>query len=100
MYLERLTLTDFRSYIEADFAPAHAGITVVTGSNGAGKTNLIEAVAYLATLRSLRGSPPAAMVRAAETAGAGRGPVAGAGRGPVAGAVAVLRATVRHPGRP
>ena len=80
MYLERLNLTDFRSYTEADFAPAQAGITVVTGANGAGKTNLIEAVAYLATLRSLRGSPPAAMVRADALAGA-----------------AVVRSAVRHP---
>jgi DNA replication and repair protein RecF len=64
MYLEHLTLTDFRSYQDAEFTPAPAGITVVTGPNGAGKTNLIEAVAYLASLRSLRGSPPAALIRA------------------------------------
>ena len=64
MYLERLALTDFRSYTDAEFGPAPSGITVVTGPNGAGKTNLIEAVAYLATLRSLRAAPPAALVRA------------------------------------
>ncbi len=63
MHLEHLSLTDFRSYTDAEFEPAPTGITVVTGANGAGKTNLIEAVAYLSTLRSLRGSPPAAMVR-------------------------------------
>jgi len=63
MHLDHLTLTDFRSYTDAEFEPAAAGITVVTGANGAGKTNLIEAVAYLATLRSLRGAPAAAVIR-------------------------------------
>lgn len=63
MHLETLWLTDFRSYADTEFSPAAGGITVVTGANGAGKTNLIEAIAYLATLRSLRGSPGEAMVR-------------------------------------
>jgi DNA replication and repair protein RecF len=63
MHLERLWLTDFRNYTDAEFAPAPDGITVVTGANGEGKTNLIEAVGYLATLHSLRGSPAEAMVR-------------------------------------
>ncbi|HET9075867.1 MAG TPA: DNA replication/repair protein RecF [Acidimicrobiales bacterium] len=69
MHLQSLTLTDFRSYGSAEFEPAPGGITVVTGSNGAGKTNLIEAVGYLATLKSLRGSPAEAMVRAGSPAG-------------------------------
>ena len=64
MYLENLWLTDFRGYTEAEFAPAASGITVVTGANGEGKTNLVEAIAYLATLKSMRGSPAEAMVRA------------------------------------
>ena len=38
-------------------------MTVVTGENGAGKTSLIEAVGYLSTLRSFRGSPREALVR-------------------------------------
>jgi DNA replication and repair protein RecF len=63
MYLEHLWLTDFRSYPEAEFAPAPEGITVVQGANGEGKTNLLEAIGYLATLRSFRGSPAEAMVR-------------------------------------
>ena len=54
---DHLWLTDFRNYRDAEFSPAAEGITVVSGSNGEGKTNLIEAVGYLATLRSLRGSP-------------------------------------------
>ena len=69
MHLEELSLTDFRSYTDASFEPAASGITVVTGANGAGKTNLIEAVGYLATLRSLRGSPAEAMVRAGSAGG-------------------------------
>jgi DNA replication and repair protein RecF len=82
MYLEHLSLTDFRIYADAELVPAPAGITVVTGANGAGKTNLIEAVAYLASLRSLRGSPPAAMVRADAPTG-----------------MAVVRSRVRHGAR-
>jgi DNA replication and repair protein RecF len=63
VHLEHLWLTDFRSYREAEFTPAPAGITVVQGANGEGKTNLLEAIGYLATLRSFRGSPAEAMVR-------------------------------------
>jgi DNA replication and repair protein RecF len=63
VHLEHLWLTDFRSYREAEFVPAPAGITVVQGANGEGKTNLLEAIGYLATLRSFRGSPAEAMVR-------------------------------------
>ncbi|MCB0962754.1 MAG: AAA family ATPase, partial [Acidimicrobiales bacterium] len=49
MELRRLWLTDFRSYREAEvaFAP---GLTAVVGPNGQGKTNLLEAIGYLATL--------------------------------------------------
>jgi DNA replication and repair protein RecF len=69
MRLDHLWLTDFRNYREAEFSPAAEGITVVSGSNGEGKTNLIEAVGYLATLRSLRGSPAEALVRDGATNG-------------------------------
>lgn len=67
MHIDRLWLTDFRSYHSAEFSPAPAGITVVNGGNGEGKTNLVEAVAYLATLKSFRGSPGEAMVRSGES---------------------------------
>lgn len=62
MRLHSLHLTDFRSYeqVDLDFPD---GLTVITGPNGQGKTNLLEAIAYLATLTSLRGAPAAAMVR-------------------------------------
>lgn len=44
-------------------APAPEGLTVVTGANGQGKTNLLEAIAWLATLSSFRGAPNEALVR-------------------------------------
>jgi DNA replication and repair protein RecF len=62
VYVERLSLTDFRNYISADVEPAPRGITLFQGDNGSGKTNLLEAVAYLATLRSFRGAPGSSMV--------------------------------------
>ena len=80
MQLDRLWLTDFRNYLSAEMAPAPEGLTVIAGSNGAGKTNLLEAIGYLASLRSFRGAPGDALVRV------------GAGR-------AVVRAEVRREGR-
>src|SRR3954464_282323 len=62
MIVSRLELVDFRNYGNAsfDFEP---GTTAVVGDNGQGKTNLAEALAYLATLGSFRGAPPDALVR-------------------------------------
>jgi DNA replication and repair protein RecF len=62
MIVSRLELVDFRNYASAsfDFAP---GTTAVVGLNGQGKTNLAEALAYLATLDSFRGAPLDALVR-------------------------------------
>lgn len=62
MRVDRLWLTDFRSYREADmrFAP---GLTAIVGANGQGKTNLVEALGFLATTSSFRGAPNEAMVR-------------------------------------
>src|SRR5690606_1617175 len=62
MIIERLDLVDFRNYREASFALT-AGTTVVVGDNGQGKTNLAEALAYIATLGSFRGAPGDALVR-------------------------------------
>lgn len=50
----RLTLANFRSYHAAQLALASAGPVVLTGANGAGKTNLIEAISLLAPGRGLR----------------------------------------------
>jgi DNA replication and repair protein RecF len=60
--VRRLWLHDVRSYetAELDLAP---GTTALVGANGQGKTNLVEALAFLATLDSFRGAPTAAMVR-------------------------------------
>jgi DNA replication and repair protein RecF len=63
VHLEHLWLADFRSYREVEFAPAPEGITVVQGANGEGKTNLLEAIGYVSSLRSFRGSSAEAMVR-------------------------------------
>jgi DNA replication and repair protein RecF len=60
--LSRLELRGYRNYEAADLEPA-AGLTVVTGGNGEGKTNLLEAVAWLATMASFRGAPGEALVR-------------------------------------
>ena len=62
MRLRRLWLTDFRGYPSADVT-FDEGLTVVVGPNGHGKTNLLEAVGYLATLASFRGAPTDALIR-------------------------------------
>lgn len=62
MIVERLELTDFRNYRSATFELTE-GVTAVVGNNGQGKTNLAEALAYLATLASFRGAPPDALLR-------------------------------------
>jgi DNA replication and repair protein RecF len=63
--LARLELRGFRNYEAAELVPA-AGLTLVTGGNGEGKTNLLEAVGWLATLSSFRGGPVEALVRDGE----------------------------------
>ena len=62
MYLEHLSLTDFRSYAQVDLTLA-PGVTVLVGSNGLGKTNLVEAIGYLATLSSHRVSQDGPLLR-------------------------------------
>ena len=62
MYLEHLSLTDFRSYAQVDL-PLGPGVTVLVGSNGIGKTNLMEAIGYLATLSSHRVSSDGPLLR-------------------------------------
>jgi DNA replication and repair protein RecF len=62
VHLTRLSLTDFRSYAAADLSLA-PGVTTLLGANGQGKTNLVEAAAYIATLGSHRVSTDAPLVR-------------------------------------
>ncbi len=63
MYVTHLQLTDFRCYqqLSVELRP---GVTVFVGHNGHGKTNLVEAIDYLATLGSHRVSSDAPLVRA------------------------------------
>jgi DNA replication and repair protein RecF len=53
-FIQRLTLTNFRSYHAAQILLDRAGPVVLTGANGVGKTNLIEAISLLAPGRGLR----------------------------------------------
>jgi DNA replication and repair protein RecF len=62
VWVRRLELVDFRNYesVAVDLGP---GVTAVVGANGQGKSNLVEAIAYLPTRESFRGAPPGALVR-------------------------------------
>lgn len=62
MIVEHLSLVDFRNYAKAELA-LNKGANVFVGRNGQGKTNLAEAIAYLATLGSHRVSQDAPLVR-------------------------------------
>ena len=62
MALARLVLTDFRNHRDALLAPA-PGLVVLTGENGAGKTNVLEAVSLLSPGRGLRGASLSEMAR-------------------------------------
>ncbi|MBO8197500.1 DNA replication/repair protein RecF [Streptomyces smyrnaeus] len=62
MHVTHLSLADFRSYARAE-VPLGPGVTAFVGPNGQGKTNLVEAVGYLATLGSHRVSADAPLVR-------------------------------------
>jgi DNA replication and repair protein RecF len=79
MYVRRVELTDFRSYerVAVDLDP---GVAVLVGQNGTGKTNLVEALGYVATLDSHRVATDAPLVRAGATS-------------------AVIRCAVVHDGR-
>ena len=79
MIVTRLELVDFRNYRRAEF-DLTAGVTAVLGRNGQGKTNLAEALAYLATLDSFRGAPPEALIRAGADSAVIRATVSDAGR--------------------
>jgi DNA replication and repair protein RecF len=62
VHLAHLRLRDFRNYprLDADFAP---GFHLLLGGNAQGKTNILEAIYLMATLRSFRGVGGAQMVR-------------------------------------
>jgi DNA replication and repair protein RecF len=79
MHVSRLELVDFRSYerIAVDFEP---GPSVLVGPNGVGKTNLVEALGFVATLGSHRVATDVPLVRAGADS-------------------AVIRCSVLHEGR-
>jgi DNA replication and repair protein RecF len=79
MRLERLEVVDFRNHDRAS-VELPAGVSALVGPNGVGKTNLLEAVGYLATLGSHRVGQDAALIRAGSSS-------------------AVIRATVQRAGR-
>jgi DNA replication and repair protein RecF len=60
--VSRLALTDFRSYSSALIEPG-PGFVLLSGENGAGKTNVLEAVSLLSPGRGLRGAPLSEMSR-------------------------------------
>ncbi|WP_433498794.1 DNA replication/repair protein RecF [Sphaerimonospora sp. CA-214678] len=62
MYVASLSLTDYRSYAEVEFT-LEPGPTAFVGPNGQGKTNLVEALGYLATHSSHRVATDAPLVR-------------------------------------
>lgn len=61
MYISKLTLSNFRNYEEAVF-DFHKGVTLIIGENGAGKTNILEAIAFLSALRSHRTNQDSDMI--------------------------------------
>ncbi|MDR1669518.1 MAG: DNA replication and repair protein RecF [Oscillospiraceae bacterium] len=62
MTLLSVTLKDFRSYTGASFSFS-GGVNVISGANGTGKTNLLEAIYFLATTKSVRAARSADMLR-------------------------------------
>ena len=79
MHLTRLALTDFRSYagVELSLEP---GVSTFVGPNGQGKTNLVEAAAYVSTLGSHRVATDAPLVRAGAERAILRAAVTSSGR--------------------
>jgi DNA replication and repair protein RecF len=79
MRLERLEVVEFRNHDAAavEFPP---GVSVLVGPNGVGKTNLLEAAGYLATLGSHRVGQDAALIRAGAASAVVRAAVQRAGR--------------------
>ncbi len=79
MYLQQLHVTDFRSWPRAEVA-FEPGVSVLVGPNGQGKTNLLEAVGYLATLSSHRVANDAPLVRTGAERAVVQAAVVSAGR--------------------
>jgi DNA replication and repair protein RecF len=91
LLLTTLRLADFRNYTSLDFTPA-PGLNVFVGPNAQGKSNLLEAIAMLATGKSFRARRESELIRA----GTQRAEIAGDARVP-AGMV-LLRASIARIG--
>ena len=76
MKLDWLELTAFRSYERTRVEPS-PGVNVFVGPNGSGKTNLLEAVAYLSMVRSFRGAPDELLIARGSNEAIVRGEVSG-----------------------
>ena len=72
-----LELVDFRSYGRMRWEPV-PGVNLLVGGNAAGKTNILESIGYLATLRSFRKAPDSVLVRTGSERAVIRGQVEGA----------------------
>ncbi|WP_299444922.1 DNA replication/repair protein RecF [uncultured Phycicoccus sp.] len=79
MHVRHLSVADFRSYTTAEL-PLEPGVTTLVGLNGQGKTNLVEAIGYLASLSSHRVATDAPLVRFGAERAVVRGAVMSNGR--------------------
>jgi DNA replication and repair protein RecF len=79
VHVRHLSVTDFRSYPTADL-PLGPGVTTLVGLNGQGKTNLVEAVGYLASLSSHRVATDQPLVRFGASQAVIRGAIDRGGR--------------------
>jgi DNA replication and repair protein RecF len=79
VHVRHLSVADFRSYAAAEL-PLEPGITTLVGLNGQGKTNLVEAIHYLATLSSHRVATDQPLVRFGADQAVVRGAVMREGR--------------------
>lgn len=61
MRVDWVSLVNFRSYPRLEWRP-DPGVSLLIGPNGAGKTNLLESIAYLATLKSFRSVPDKGLI--------------------------------------
>lgn len=72
MHLAWLELNQFRSYERLRFEP-DPGANVLIGRNGAGKTNILEAIGYLSFQKSFRRTPDATLIRSGQKSAVVRG---------------------------
>ena len=82
MRLEKLILANFRNIQSASFYPGEE-LTVITGANGQGKTNLLEAVWLLTGAKSFRGAKDPQLIRQGQQFGVMEGPIEREDRGEI-----------------